>query len=91
MNSSLHNLIPFLPFLLNHLRLPSQETPSILILSVFDPRYIASGLIQQKTQFPINSSIFIEACLPRRCIETEVLVLLCECSFPQEAVYLVVA
>jgi hypothetical protein len=28
MNSSLHSLIPFLPFLLSHLRLPSQETPS---------------------------------------------------------------
>jgi hypothetical protein len=31
--SSFHSLIPFLPFLLNHLRLPSQETPSVLYLS----------------------------------------------------------
>jgi hypothetical protein len=33
MKSSLHSLIPFLPFHLNHLRLPSPETPSILFLS----------------------------------------------------------
>jgi hypothetical protein len=31
MKSSLHSLIPFLPSLLNHLRMPSQETPSILL------------------------------------------------------------
>jgi hypothetical protein len=28
--SSLHSLIPFLPLLLNHFRLPSQETPPVL-------------------------------------------------------------
>jgi hypothetical protein len=33
MKSSLHSLIPFLPSLLNHLRLPSQGTPSIQSLS----------------------------------------------------------
>jgi hypothetical protein len=32
MKSSLHSLIPFLQFLLSHLRISSQETPSILIL-----------------------------------------------------------
>jgi hypothetical protein len=33
MKSSLRSLIPFLPLMLNHLQLPSQGTPSILILS----------------------------------------------------------
>jgi hypothetical protein len=32
MKSSLHSLIPFLPFLFNHLRLPFSETPSILLV-----------------------------------------------------------
>jgi hypothetical protein len=33
MKSSLHNLIPFLQFFLSHLRLPSQDTASVLILA----------------------------------------------------------
>jgi hypothetical protein len=86
MKSRFHSLIPFLPFALNHLRLPSQEAPSILSQPALDPCYRASGRIQQKTHFPNNSSITIEACLPRRTIETAVLLLLRAGS-----VYLVVA
>jgi hypothetical protein len=71
--------------LLSHLRLPSQETPSIPSQPALDPRYIASGWIQQKTPFFNNSSIVIVVCLPSRCIETAGL-LLCACSLPQEPV-----
>jgi hypothetical protein len=75
-------LIPFLPSLLNHLRLPSQETPSILIPSALDPRYITSGRIQQKTPFPslwpnntsIVAYVFVAAgtCLTSRCLAINV-------------------
>jgi hypothetical protein len=54
----LHSLIPFLPILLNDLRLPTQETPSILSRLALDLRYIASGRIQQKTPFRNNSSTY---------------------------------
>jgi hypothetical protein len=56
-------------------------------LQFWDPRYIASGRPQQKSQFPNNSSIFIGVCLPCRSIETVVLLLLRACSFPREPVY----
>jgi hypothetical protein len=75
-----------LPFLLNHLRLPSQETPSVLILSCLT----SSWRLQQKTPFP-NNSVVIDICLPRRCIETVVLLLPSTCSFLGESVYRVVA
>jgi hypothetical protein len=52
--------------------------------------YIALGRPQQKTSFPNHSSIVIEACLPRHCIET-VVILLHACSFPREPVYRAVA
>jgi hypothetical protein len=80
-----------LPFLLNHLRLPSQATPSILILTALDPCYIALGQPKQKTPFPNNSSVVIDVCLPCCFIETVVLLLLCPSLFPQEPVYQVVA
>jgi hypothetical protein len=86
MKSSLHSLLPFLPSLLNHLQLPPHETPSILSQLALGPRYIASGQPQQKTLFPNNSSLVIEVCLPCRCIETAVLLLLRACLFPQELV-----
>jgi hypothetical protein len=54
---------------------------------VFDPRYMVSGQIQQKTPFPNNSFIVIEICLSHCCIETAVLILLRACLFPQESVY----
>jgi hypothetical protein len=73
MKSSLFSLIPFLLFRLNQLRLPSQETPSILILQIFDPLYTAYGRIQQKTPFHNNSFFVIEVCLPHCCVETAVL------------------
>jgi hypothetical protein len=76
---SLNSADTQLPFLLNHLRLPSQEAPSILILPALDPRYIASGRPQQKTTFPNNSSVVIEVRLLHRCIETVVLLLLSSC------------
>jgi hypothetical protein len=88
MKSSSHSLIPFLPFLLNHLRLPSQQT--LLILSAAWDPHIASGRPPQKTPFSNSSSVLIEVCLPRRCIETVVL-LFRACSFPRELLYRVVA
>jgi hypothetical protein len=88
MKSSSHSLIPFLPSLLNHLRLP---TLSILILAAWDPRYIASGRTPEKTPFPNNFSVVTEVCLPRRCIETVVLWLLLAYSLPRECVYRAVA
>jgi hypothetical protein len=73
MKSSSHILIFSLPFLLDHLRLSSQETPTILNQLAWDPRYTASGRIQQKTAFPNNSSVVTEVCLPRRCIDNAIL------------------
>jgi hypothetical protein len=49
--------------------MPSQETPSFLLSAAWDPRYIASERLQQKTRFPNNFSIVIEVCSPRRCIQ----------------------
>jgi hypothetical protein len=53
----------------------------------WDSHYIASGRPQQKIPFPNNSSIIIsvEVFLPRRCIDTAI-VLLCACSFLREPV-----
>jgi hypothetical protein len=59
-----------LPSLLNHLRLPSQGLPQLWFQLTWDPRYIASGRPQWKTPFPNSSSIVIEVCLLRRCMET---------------------
>jgi hypothetical protein len=49
--SSLHGLIPFLSFLLNHPRLPSPEFDPILILATSDPRYAASMRSDRKYRF----------------------------------------
>jgi hypothetical protein len=49
MKPSLHSLIPFLPFLLKRLLLP---TLSILIVAAWDPHYLASGRIHRKHRFP---------------------------------------
>jgi hypothetical protein len=57
----------------------------------WNPCHIASGRPQQKTPFPNNSCIVIEVCLPRRCTQTAVLLLLLACSFPREPVYGAVA
>lgn len=51
-NISVHSIISFLLLLLNHLLLPSQETPLVLFLPVLKPRYVALGRPQQKTPFP---------------------------------------
>jgi hypothetical protein len=76
MKSSLHILIPFssLFSVTSDCRLKRLNYSQLAL----DPRYIASGRPQQKTPFPNNSSVFIEVCLLRRCIETAVL-LLFEC------------
>jgi hypothetical protein len=76
-----------LPSLLSDLRLPTPETPSVLIIPAFNPRYIASDRLQQRTPFPNNSSVVIEVCLPHCCIGTVVLLLLRACSFPRGPVY----
>jgi hypothetical protein len=57
MKSPLHSIIPFLPFLLNHLRLPSPGLGPILIVAARDPRYIVSGRTQRITELPNNSSL----------------------------------
>jgi hypothetical protein len=62
--------------------LPTPETLSILFC--VRSRYIASGRPPQKTPFPNNSSVVIEVCLPRRCIETEVIRLLLAYSLPRD-------
>jgi hypothetical protein len=46
--SSLHSLIPFLPFLLHHLLLTSPELDSIPLLAAWYPRYIATRRIHRK-------------------------------------------
>jgi hypothetical protein len=46
--------------------------------------YIAWERPQKKTAFPNNSSIVIEVCLPRLCIETAVILLLHACSFTRD-------
>jgi hypothetical protein len=76
MKSSLHSLILFLP-LLNHSTAVSRHSlNSQLFQLAWGSRYIASGRPQQKTPLPKNFSMVIYVCLPRRCIETAVLILL---------------
>jgi hypothetical protein len=70
-NSQLNSL----PSFLNHLQLPSQETPSILSQPALEPSNIAPDRPQRETPFPNYSSIVIETCLPRRRLETAVLLL----------------
>jgi hypothetical protein len=48
---SFHSRIPFLPSLLNHLLLPTQETPSILILAGVASSLYSIGADPQKTPF----------------------------------------
>jgi hypothetical protein len=83
-----------LPFLLNHLRLPSQETPSVLYLSCLRSSLYSLGAPSpppQKTPFPTNSSSVTELCLPRLPIQTVVRLCLLACLFLQEPVCRVVA
>jgi hypothetical protein len=61
MKSSFHSLISFLPFLLNHLRLPSPELNPFLdnnYCSLGTSRYIASGQTPWKTPSSIVSCFF---------------------------------
>jgi hypothetical protein len=61
MKTSLHSQIPFLPSLLNRLRLQSQETPSNLIAT--EPR-------DGPTENTVSNAIaqqYLERCLPIRC------------------------
>jgi hypothetical protein len=57
----------------------------------WDPCYTASGRPEQKIPFRNNSSIVIEICLPRRCIETAVVRLVLAYSFPWQCFYRAVA
>jgi hypothetical protein len=88
--------------LVTTLHKPLYDTLCLLFSIIFDchlkrlPRFpsqlpAASGPPQRKTPFPNNSCIVREVCLPRRCIETALLLLLRACSFPREPVYRVVA
>jgi hypothetical protein len=72
MKSSWHSLIPFLPYLLNHLGLTSPELDPIPILTAWDPRYtrISSGRTPPKTP----SSIVKER-VYAPCLATDVLLL----------------
>jgi hypothetical protein len=63
MKSPLHSLIPFLPFLLNHLDCHLKNLPQFLF---WNTCYIALGRPQQKTLFPVNSSINIETYTQKR-------------------------
>jgi hypothetical protein len=78
---SFHSQISFLESLLNHLRLPSQETPSVLLSADLGSSLYGFREAPAKTPFPNNSFIVIEVCLPRRCVETSVFLLLRACSF----------
>jgi hypothetical protein len=66
MKSSLHSLIPFLPFLVNHLRLPSQETHSILRQpeseseSLYDWRFTANQLVLAPSHMRLTTSHFFQ-------------------------------
>jgi hypothetical protein len=52
MKSSLHSLIPFLPFLVNYFAsCKLWRLDSILIPATWDPRYIASGQTHRKQRF----------------------------------------
>jgi hypothetical protein len=74
--SSLHSRIPFLPSLLNHLRLPSQETPSILSASLRSPLYNLGADPTENTvpsviaQQYLDCCLFVAVgmCLPSRCL-----------------------
>jgi hypothetical protein len=84
MKSSFHIIISFFPSILKHLRLSSQDTPSILIPSGLGSSLYSLGADPQKTPSPINSPTVIEACLLCRCIETAILRLLFAYSLPRE-------
>jgi hypothetical protein len=58
--SSSHSLILFLPFLLNHLRLPSPELDSVPLLAAWDPHY---SIILRQTPWKTPSSIIKDVCL----------------------------
>jgi hypothetical protein len=75
--SSWHSVIPFVPFLLNHLRLPSPELGPVL-LAASDPRYVASRRTQRITPLLNNSSVVVRVfvpagmCLPSSCLAIDV-------------------
>jgi hypothetical protein len=84
-SSSELTLIPFLPFPLNRLGLPTPELDPIPILAAWDLRYIASGRTPWKTRF----SIIKDACLLVRYLAVDVILLrarvLRECVYLQFA------
>jgi hypothetical protein len=74
MKSSLHSLIPFLPFLLDHLWLPTPELHSILILPTWDCRNIASGCTHRNTSYSLVACWFTaaEMCSRHSCVAVSV-------------------
>jgi hypothetical protein len=78
MKSSCHRLIPFLPFLLNHLRLPSPELDKIPFLPDYSTSTtpvlpIISYNHFARTQRKTPSSIFKNACVLVRNLEMDVI------------------
>jgi hypothetical protein len=71
--SSLHNLIPLLPFLLNHADNYELRRLKILILAARDARYIATGRSSQKTPLPVLLRVdsLLQICVFwNRCVPT---------------------
>jgi hypothetical protein len=71
----------------------SPPTTRRATVEVFEPAssLYSLGSDPQKTRFPNNSSVVMEVCLLRRCIETAVLRLWLAYSLRRECVYRVVA
>jgi hypothetical protein len=67
MKSSLQSLILFLPFLLNHLWLPSEETCSVLFQAGLASSSYGVWLDPMETPFPSLSQQYFNCCLLIRC------------------------
>jgi hypothetical protein len=72
MKSSFQSLIPFFTTALSILVTISSQSFNCRLKRLSE-LFSWEGGGQQKTPFPNNSFIVIQACLPRRCIETAVL------------------
>jgi hypothetical protein len=64
MKSSFHShTLASEPTLLNHLQLPTQETPSIILSAVLGLSLYSLGAKPQKTPFPSLSQQYLDCCL----------------------------
>jgi hypothetical protein len=75
MKSSCHSLIPFLPFLLNHITLPSPELGPILDNSNFTAHSTTEHFFVTTSHAENTASIVKEACLLIRCLAMDILLL----------------